>query len=130
MSSSLTNNSNNSHFWLTLELALAFSISNQIYFLNPTLSYKISIGPMVSQVFVFDYYNCEAAHTLLNITHVAQLYLCVILILHLCLKDLLLASHYLQDKRQAAYVTENTSPVISQLPPIFSTTPFNFPRTH
>ena len=63
---------------MTLKLPLASSTSNQIYFLNPTLSYKIGIGLLVSKVFVFDYCNYETVHTLLNIIGFAQLYLDVI----------------------------------------------------
>ena len=93
--------------------------SPQIYFLNPTLSYKIGIGLLVSKVFVFDYCNYETAHTLLNIIGFAQLYLDIIPDLTSTLKNLSVASHYLQDKTQAAYAAGNTSPFVSQLPPNF-----------
>ena len=90
--------------------------SPQIYFLNPTLSYKIGIGLLVSKVFVFDYCNYETAHTLLNIIGFAQLYLDIIPDLTSTLKNLSVASHYIQEKTQAAHAGENTSPFVSQLP--------------
>ena len=42
-------------FFVDFRIALASSISNQIYFLNLTLSYKIGIGLLLSKDFVFDY---------------------------------------------------------------------------